>query len=129
MDSSVETIALPLSWSPGPQFEGRMAVAGMKWLAANPEQPDEDYEKIVIRTIYERIDGNLRNPALAAYPTEVSYETIWGTLVRTKQLSASEDDEAKNKAWNTWRDAMDYVWSELVPFFAIHFTKPPRTND
>ena len=123
MSSQAETISQPLCWTPRAPFEGNMITAVREWLNSHPELDGDSREIIVTRTLFERLDGNLYNAVLCAYPAEVSYDTVWGALVRNQKLTEDTPD------YKDWLNAMDLIWSEAVCFFRVWFTKPPPRND
>lgn len=123
MLSQVETVSQPLYWTPRAPFEGNMIRAVREWLSRHPELDSDSRETIVTRTLLERIDGNLYNAALCAYPAEIGYNTVWGSLVRTQKLTANTPD------YREWLDAMDLVWAEAVCFFRVWFTRPKPRDD
>lgn len=116
------TAAEPISWSPGSPYERNLMTAINDWSRENPEQSKEDLEISIHRTILQRIGRNLQNPALAAYDTEVSHDTVWRTLLRQTSLDEGTEEYRSTLA------VFDAVWCDLVVFFSIFFTKPPRTN-
>lgn len=116
------TVAAPIAWSPGAPYERNLMTAINVWSRENPEQDEEDLDISILRMIFQRIEKNLQNPTLPAYATEVSHDTVWLTLLRQNPLREGTDEYRSTLA------VFDTVWSELVIFFLIFFTKPPRID-
>lgn len=116
------TMTEPIKWSPGAPYERNLMTAIRDWSKENPEQDKEDLEITILRTILQRIGKNLQNPALGAYDTEVSHDTVWRTLLRQTPLDEGTEE------YRSTLGVFDVVWCDLVIFFSIFFTKPPRIN-
>ncbi|MBH1956873.1 hypothetical protein I8H84_04840 [Candidatus Saccharibacteria bacterium] len=108
------TVAVPLTWHSSEEKNVLQCVRF--WLKENPDDGLDDKDQYALRTIVERL-SSYDNPNPRDYEAEVTYETILASIVRNKDL-IEDTEEFKHM-----RAALDNIWSEIVPFFNIWFTK------
>ena len=111
--------SLPITWSSAADCVIYARTYAYAWLRQHPEPHHthtQDQSMLAYRAIMERIYSNLRNPNWRAYPSEISYSTVAGSLKR--QLNLCETDFASIVS------VLDKAWEDVRQHFAQKFTKP-----
>ena len=109
------TDAAPLTWHRSKERE--MLKHVHDWLKENPDNDLDSIAEYATRTIMERISANHDNANLSAYATEVRYDTVLASIVRSKDLVEG------TKEFKRVRSALDVVWSATVSDFNKKFAK------